>query len=404
VEISKLFRKYPGIQESSVTFYSRVNNQTFVDTEKNRSREAKLLTYVEISAKTQSNDGDPLECLKGFYCHTAEQLPDFAIMKEAVEAMAETLSLQVAMEKAEDYAGPVLFIGQAAAEFVFQLLGKGVSDPRTPLLENEMLSRGASKDMGMLTKRIGRRVMPDFLYAYDDPTRADWNGKPLIGHFLVDDQGVCAERVDLVTEQGKLASVLMSRAPIKKISDSNGHGRFRSERYLGRVSGMVGNLIVQSKEKAGSVDLMADFLDICRDFEIPYGIVVTNIAPARPRTTRDRYMSYFTAMTGGGNETSLLSSVVTAYKVDVETGSVELIRGLDFTSVTPRALRDVIGVGDKEFVYNFIYYDEQGNAYPMSVVTPALLVEEMELESSGKKAKKLPILSHPYFGYSDYTD
>ena len=397
VELSELFRTYPKIQESSVSFYTRVNNQSFIDTEKSRSREAKLLTYVEISAKTQSNDGDPIEGFRGFYCHTPEELPDVSVMKAAIEAMAETLSMQVTMEKAEDYSGPVLFVGQAAAEFIFQLLGKGVSDPRSPLLENEMLSRGAGKDMGMLTRRIGRRVLPDFLLAYDNPALTEWDGNPLSGHFLVDDQGVCAERVDLVTGEGKLSSVLMSRAPTNKVADSNGHGRFRSERYLGRVGGMVGNLIVQPKEGEGSVDLMTAFLDICRDYEIPYGIFVTNLSPARPRTIRERYMRYFTAMSGGGADTPMLSSVVTAYKVDVEKETVELIRGLDFSAVTTRALRDIIAVGDEDFVYNFIYYDDQGNTYPMSTVTPSILVEEMELVASGKKAKKLPILSHPYF-------
>lgn len=395
IELSGLFRKYPEIQESSVSFYTRVNNQSFVDTENRRGREAKLLTYVEISAKTQSGDGDPLEDFRGFYCHAPGELPPLSVMKEAVSAMAETLSMQTALEKAEDYSGPVLFVGQAACEFIFQLLGKGVSDPRSPLLENEMLSRGAAKDMGMLTKRIGRRVLPDLLVSYDDPTLSQWSGKPLIGHFLIDDQGVCAERADLVREGGKLSSVLMSRAPIKKVADSNGHGRFRSEPYLGRVSGMVANLIVQPEEGEGTADLKASFLEICRDYEIPYGIMVTRLSPARPKTLQERYMGYFSAMSGG-SDSPMLSSVVTAYRIDVETETVELIRGLDFAAVTTRALRDIIGVGNEDHVYNFIYYDDQGS-YPMSVVTPALLVEEMELESSGKKAKKLPILSHPYF-------
>lgn len=397
IELSALFRTYPKIQESSVSFYTRVNNQSFVDTERKRNTEAKLLTYIEISAKTQSDDGDPIEDVRGFYCHTPEGLPSLSVMKKTVEALAETLSMQADLEKAEDYSGPVLFVGQAAAEFIFQLLGKGVSDPRSPLLENEMLARGLSEDMGMLTRRIGRRVFPDFLEAYDDPTLAAWDGIPLVGHFLVDDEGVCAERVELVSEKGKLTSVLMSRAPIKKVENSNGHGRFRAGSYLGRVSGMVGNLIVQPKEGEISPDLKGALLDICKDYEIPYGIMVTRLSPARPKTMRERYMRYFTAMAGGGKDTPLLSSVVTAYRVDGATGKIELIRGLEFSAVTTRALRDIVAVGEEEYVYNFVYYDDQGNAFPMSVVAPALLVEEMELESSDKKAKKLPILSHPYF-------
>lgn len=394
VQISKIFQKYPEIYESNITFQTSSCNQYFLDTEKNKSQRADLLTYIEISAKTQSEDGDPMEDFIGFYSRSPDEMPDISTISKAVETMAETLSLQVELEKEEDYSGPVLFTGQAAAVLFFQILGKGVSDPRSPLYENEMLTRGLSKDMGMLTKRIGRRVMRDFLSVYDDPGLTEWNNIPLVGHFSVDDQGVCAKNVEIVKE-GRLTGVLMSRSPIKKITSSNGHGRYRNERNGARVCGMVGNLIIRSNDTKNQDELKSILINLCKDYNIPYGIIVTRLSPTKSLTQRERYMRYYSMSSGA--EKTLLSSPTVAYKVDVKNGKVELIRGLVFSSITPRVLRDIVATGNEGFVHNFLYRDEEGNKHPMSVVAPSVLVEEMELETKATKSKKPPILSHPYF-------
>jgi TldD protein len=397
-EISQIFQDYPKIQESNVVFHTQVGNKYFLDTEGDVSRTAQTLAFIEIEAKTQSKNGDPIEDRLGFFGHNSKQLPEKSIVLARVKAFAETLSLKSDLEKTEDYSGPVLFIGQAAAELFFQILGKGISDPKTPLFENEMLSRGAGKkDMGMLTKRIGRRVMSDFISAYDDPTLANWQEVPLIGHYLVDDEGTNAEKV-LVAEDGRLLNVLMGRAPIKKIKQSNGHARYREETYGARTCGMVANLIIDSREQYSQQELKDLLLEICDDFESSYGIIVTRLQTTKPLTLKDRYMHYFSGVTGGGGaETPILSSPTIAYKIDVETGQTDLIRGLDFASITPRILRDIVATGDEHYIYNFLHRDIEGNVYPMSVITPAVLIEEVDMETREVKPKKLPILEHPNF-------
>jgi predicted Zn-dependent protease len=394
IALSKVFQSFPKIQESEVSFSSEVTHQYFLDSEGNKSCTPRLVTSVEVSAKTQSDDGESLEQNFGFYGQTSSDLPDQTTMVKRVTAMAETLSLLTSLEKEEEYSGPVLFIGQAAAELFFQILGKGVSAPKAPMFENEMLSqREKGSNMGILTNRFGRRVMTDFLSAFDDPTLKEWKGTSLIGHFMIDDEGVTAERADIV-QDGKLASVLMSRAPIKKVRASNGHGRYCSESSGARVCGMVANLVVLGEPKKTRDELKKLLIDMCTDFDITHGLLITQLAATKPLTTKERYMRYFSS--SGGDE-PLLSHPVIAYKVDAEKGTVTLIRGLDFSSVTPRALRDIIAIGDDEYVYNFIYRDDNNNEYPMSVIAPAVLIEEMDLVSRDSKPKKLPILKHPYF-------
>ena len=66
--------------------------------------------------------------------------------------------------------------------------------------------------------------MPRFLDVFDDPTLETYAGEDLKGHYVVDDEGVPARRVDLV-KKGVLRGFLMSRSPVEGFPASNGHGR-----------------------------------------------------------------------------------------------------------------------------------------------------------------------------------
>jgi hypothetical protein len=69
------------------------------------------------------------------------------------------------------------------------------------------------------------------------------------------------------------------------------------------------------------------------------------------------------------------------------------VRNLEFSNVTIRILRDIIQTGDRPCVYNYLI----GNDYemPVSIVCPAVLVEEMELRKSEEKIKRPPLLPSP---------
>jgi len=394
--ISKLFQKFPRIFESSVTMHVDAANQYFLDGQGNKSRRGDQQAYIEVLAKTQSDDGDPIEDFIGFYSASAEGLPKLEEISRSVTAMAETLSLLAALKKEESYSGPVLFTGQAAAELFFQMLGKGVSDPRPPLYENDMVARNANSDnFGNLTGRMGRRVMPDFLSAYDDPNLAEWGGAELFGRFAIDDQGVKSERVD-IAKDGKLTGFMMSRSPVKKVALSNGHARYRYENMGGRAIGLPGVLVIESRETQNLDDLKKVLNRTAQDFDNKYAIIVTRLAAARPRSTFEQYMRWFTPSPSASDKPMLTLPTV-AYKVDLATGKAELVRGLDFSSITTRLLRDISAVSKETYTYNFLYHDNEGNAYSMSVVAPAVLIDEMDLVTKETKPTKPPILSHPFF-------
>ena len=60
---------------------------------------------------------------------------------------------------------------------------------------------------------LDKPIMPTFMSVYDDPTLKEFNGESLSGHYVYDDEGQAARRVDLVKD-GVLETFLMSRLPI----------------------------------------------------------------------------------------------------------------------------------------------------------------------------------------------
>lgn len=58
-------------------------------------------------------------------------------------------------------------------------------------------------------KMVGQLVLPADMHVYDDPTLRKYAGEDLNGFYKYDDQGVKAERVDVVVN-GKLNDFLMT--------------------------------------------------------------------------------------------------------------------------------------------------------------------------------------------------
>ncbi len=392
VDISNILKDYPRIMESFVSFKLVAGNQYFLNSEGAQNIRQNGLVSIEVKAKAQTKDGELIGDFIGFYGKKLDDI-DFVRIKNLINAWAETLSMKTEIDNEEDgYSGPVLFLGQAACELFFQILGKGVSDARTPLYESEMMERYISRpNTGILSDRLGRRVVPNFISAFDDPELKQWNNVPVIGGYSIDEQGVRAEKVELIKD-GKLTGLLMSRAPVSKIKRSNGHGRYFENAYSPRYIGFVSNLLIRSEQNISYEELLSKLKELAVDYGNDYAIVITRLEPTKPMSEIERYQRLYRT---GAKTISLLSSPMNVYKLYLKNDSLKLIRGLDFSQITPRILRDIISAGNSDHIYNFIYRDNNGNEYPVSVVAPAVLVEEIDLLPKKGEMTKPPVVSRP---------
>lgn len=394
--LSRLFRNYPMIQSSKVFYTGQGLNQYFVDSEGSKHIKGKVIASLFVMATTQAEDGTSLnDNLEFHFSNSADLLQAMPKIETDTKKMISDIIAQVTAEEFKSYIGPVLFIDQAAAQLFYQIVGKGVSDPVTPLYENEMFAQFMKKDdEGFLTSKIDHRILPDNFTVFDDPTVTEWQNISLIGSFQVDDQGVLAQKVDLVQE-GKLKTILMNRAPTKKVSLSNGHARNVS---MDQPEAHVGNLFIQAEEAVSHDQLKQQFLDLCKEMELDHGIIISRLSTTPPRDMMDGLSQMFYFFNRREEKNPLLTGPMVAYTISVADGTMKPLAPVEFSGVNYRVLRDIVGVSSDVAAYNFINYGNMGDSFSYSVVAPSVIIEEMELTSKDIKPTKKPYLSHPFFG------
>jgi predicted Zn-dependent protease len=251
--------------------------------------------------------------------------------------------------------------------------------------------------------RIGARVLPASVTVVDDPSAKEFQGTPLLGAYSVDDEGVRAQKVTLV-ENGTLKNELMSRRPGPDFDQSNGHGR---SAFLSDAKPTMSNVFFTSKETMSPADLKKKFLDTCKEQKQAYCIVVREMDnPTLSLLHQEDFQALLASYGGGAGSGDRLPLVV--YRVYPENGREEIIRGARIVGVNSRAIRNIAGIGNDNFVYN--YMQSQGNGFagtalgafgsaqnglPASMVAPSLLFEELEVRGARGEPKRLPLIPAP---------
>ena len=409
--LSEVFREYPEIDESSVTLHVEASNKYLVNSDGSMVRQPASLAVLYARAATRAPDGMRLKHFVPFYERAVEDLPAAAELEATVRVMAGELTALAAAPVLDDYIGPVLVSGQASSELFTQVLGAQLSGHRPPVFEDErMAMMMRSSD---LANRLNRRVLPAAFDVVDDPTREAFAGEPLIGSYAVDDQGVQAQPVTLV-EGGVLQTLLMSRRPRTEIPQSNGHGRAAA---FGSPTAQVGNLFVRAEGGLGAAELKRELIGLADDAGLDYGVLIRMVDDPGISGTEPLSMSSIMLMAQGGSSQSQLTRPVLAYKVYVEDGREELVRGLGFRDVSVRSLRDIVASGEDQYVNNRFLASGGGGfpgglgvvilsglggpgglGVPVAVVAPSVLFEELEIERAGGAQQTPALLEHPYFG------
>jgi predicted Zn-dependent protease len=228
--------------------------------------------------------------------------------------------------------------------------------------------------------QAGQRILPPFLSILDDPTLRATAGVPLNSSYTFDDQGVPAERTVLVKD-GKLQSYLLSRRPVRPFVHSNGRGRAQGNRPpMARMS----NLIVESQHPLTAAALKAELMAEARRQGKPYGLIVKDIAGGNTNTTGFGYQAF-------------KGPPRLVYRVDARTGAEELVRGVELVGTPLSSINRILATGDAPGVFNGYCGTESGYV-PVSTVSPAVLVGELELQRVTRTRERSPILPSPWSG------
>ncbi|HYL62700.1 MAG TPA: metallopeptidase TldD-related protein [Candidatus Methylomirabilis sp.] len=404
-DTSAALRAFPQIYDARVTYSLVYATEYLLTSEGTELRINRGYAAIEAGMNTLADDGMQVNNLYEAYAPKPADLPGVDVVRKGLNVAGTELMALRAAPPAQDYNGPVLFEARAAAPLLAQVLTPAINGARppvsfTPVMEQLLTGLGGKSDW---VGRMGARVLPVGTSLIDDPTAKEFHGTPLLGGYSVDDEGVRAEKVTIV-DNGTVKELLMSRRPGPDSDQSNGHGR---SAFLNDAKPTMSNLFFKSTDTESPAELKKKFLDDCRSEKLPYCLVVREMDnPSVSLLHRDDFSELLASFAGGAGTGDRLPLIV--YKVYPEDGREEMVRGARIIGLSTRMLRNLGGVGNDDFVYNYMQSQESGfagtalgafgsaqNGLPASMVAPSLLFDDLEVRGARGEPKRLPLLPAP---------
>jgi TldD protein len=394
-KLSALFNAYPQVLGSGVELALSLGTSYYVNSEGTSVRYPDSVAWLIARAESQTPDGMIIRDGLSIQALETGQMPSDAEMERAVKELAERVTARVKAPVGDaQYTGPVLFEPIAAAQLFAQLLGDNLRSLRKPISDP---SRPVNFVASEFETRLNARVLPDWLDVVDDPTQTNWQGKPLVGHYDFDLEGTKAKAVNVI-EKGILRAFLSTRAPVKGGTVSNGHARLPGAN--GTRSAGISNLFVRASRTESLAALKAKLIQMCKDREKPYGMLVRRLDFPYSSSGSD-LQNLLAASRQSGGSVRALSPPVLIYRVYTD-GREELVRGMRFTGVSSRTLREIEGASSETAMFDYVangaplaLLGSGGVLSPTSVVAPGVLFEELELERSQEQLQKPPIVPPP---------
>ncbi|HEV3333382.1 MAG TPA: metallopeptidase TldD-related protein [Bryobacteraceae bacterium] len=366
--LSARFANYPGILTSHVQVTAQTDTRYFVNTEGTRVLHGRGYARVTVSAEAKAMDGADLNTGETFEAVEASGLPKDEVILAGIDRVAKDLTALLRAPEAEPFVGPAIFSGRAAGVFFHEIFGHRVEGHRQ---KDE--SEGQT-----FTKSVGTKVLPDFLSVVFDPTRRKIGDIDLFGWYDYDDEGVKARPV-VAVDKGVLKTFLMSRSPIHGFDSSNSHGR-RQPGY--EVVSRQSNLIVQSTKAVSDAQLHNMLVDEIKRQGKPYGLYFADITGGFTTTGRNGLQAF-----------KVIPLVV--YRVYADGRPDELVRGADIVGTPLASFAKILATSDKTQVFNG-YCGAESGSVPVSAVSPAILVSEIEIEKKAKSQDRPPLLPIPF--------
>jgi predicted Zn-dependent protease len=329
------------------------------------------LTYarIMINAMLKADDGMDLPLFKSYFAFTPDGLPSEKELLADVKLLMEKLVLLKNAELVSPFTGPALLSGAASGVFFHEIFGHRIEGQKMK----------SDRDGQTFKKMVGEYVLPEALSVYCDPTLKQYIGKDLNGFYKYDDQGVKAQRVDVVKD-GRLRNFLMTRTPIDGFPESNGHARAD----LGfDTDSRQSNLIVESSKPYTDAELRKLLIDEAKAQDKEYGY-------------------FFKTVSGGLTQTSAMATnsfsvnPLEVYRIYVDGRPDEMVRGVDLIGTPLSMFSRITHAGDINSAEIFIgTCGAASGQIPVTAISPTILVKQVEMQRKPRSADRAPILPRP---------
>jgi predicted Zn-dependent protease len=363
---SSVFNEFPEILESNLTVHLIDATIYFYNTEGTEFTYPLTFVYLTGLASGKTADGEDLSNSFNFVYANSDELPAIAQVQDECRRLAAHLVEEIQAPKMdESYSGPVLFEGLAVpATFYGNFFGGG--DVSLIAERKPLTTSGFSYGGNGLEEMMNKRITAKEITIEDLTGTREYKGVKLLGYAPVDAQGVVPPEKLTLVENGILTTLLSDRVPTPKVPHSNGHSLFNVN-LVGEINaGVVRFSNTQTKSYA---DLKKELLARAKEEGYDYGYIVREASGAYP--------------------TQL-------YQISVADGSEKRIRSAEINNLNAQTFKKILGVSDKEMIYNTL----AGNL--LTIITPdAVLFDDLQIQSDRMdNFKKAPLVPENHLSYS----
>ena len=361
------FLENAAIYGGTATFSFTIERKNLVTTEGTRLSQNLIYSRLFVTGFIKSEDGMELPLYRSYFAFEPSDLPSDEEILADVKVMIEKLEELRDAPVVDPYTGPAILLGRPAGVFFHEIFGHRIEGHR----------QKSEKEGQTFKKKIGEQILPEHLQIVFDPTRKEFKGHQMVGFYKYDDEGVKARPVKVV-DSGVFESFLMSRSPIENFTRSNGHGRAQvGFRPVARQS----NLLVESKSPVSEQKLRQKLIEECKKQGKTFGLLFKDIQGGFTITGRTI-----------PNAFNVLPTEV--YRIYADGRPDELVRGVDLVGTPLVILSMVSEIGDQYDIFNGMCRAESGSV-PVSAVSPALLLTQIEVQKKSKSQERQPILPRP---------
>jgi TldD protein len=365
--LSRLFTLDPAIYQGEVFLRAEITTRWFVNSEGTTLQTGD--TYIRVFAQgmTKADDGMTLPLYRSYFAFTPEGLPSEQAMAQDITTVVGLLSKLRTAPLIETFSGPAILSGEAAGVFFHEIFGHRIEGHR----QKDVRSSQTFKNL------VGEKILPDFVDVVFDPSVKTMNGRDVVGYYRYDDEGVPGQKVTAVKD-GAFLQFLMSRSPIERFTQSNGHGRRQSG--FGVVA-RQSNLMVQARHQVPFDSLRILLRTECKKQGKEFGLYFVEISGGFTFTQR--------TLPNAFNVQPLL-----VYKIFADGRPDELVRGVDLIGTPLTTFKQIQAAANDLGIFNGVCGAESGGV-PVSASSPSLLVSVIEAQKKAKSQAKPPILPSP---------
>lgn len=296
-----------------------------------------------------------------------KELPDLKTFKRMLRDKYKKLISISRTKRIHAFSGPALLCPIPAGILLHEALGHRLEGSR-------LLS---SYEGRTFEGQFGKKILDAKLTIRDNPTQKKYRGKFCIGAYDFDDEG-CPAQDTLLVEEGILKGALSTRAAfLKKGFKPNGHARGRKhERPISRMA----VLMAEATEPHPFEELKKMLLAEIKRQGKPYGIIIYETSGGETGTTRHEFQGF--------------QGEITYATIIYPNGKEVVVTGIDFVGTPLQALNNILAVGDVPEINNG-YCGAESGFIPITTVSPALLLSNLELLARGTELVTPYILPRP---------